>query len=62
MKFIVEARHETFPPLFAVGEKGMAEVDKRQAMRFDRETAGRVAANEKRLRPGRRLLIIKVEG
>jgi hypothetical protein len=60
VKYIVEARHELHPPLFATGEKGMFEVDKSKAMRFSQEKAREIAAAEKRLRPGRRLLIIKV--
>lgn len=61
MKYIVEARHETQPSLYAMGEKGMFEVERNRAARFSQEKAREIAAAEKRLRPGRRLLIIKVE-
>lgn len=59
-KYIVEARHDTQPSLFAMAEKGMFEVDRSRAARFSQEKAREIAAAEKRLRPGRRLLIIKV--
>lgn len=39
----------------------MAQVERTQAMRFTQEQAKWVAKEEKRLRPGRRLFIIRVE-
>jgi len=60
MKYIVEARSEHFPSLYSMSEKGMVECEKHQAARFNEETARRVASSEKKLRPHRRIMIIKV--
>ena len=61
-KYIVEAR-STFgmPSLFAIDFKLMAEVEKKRAFRFTEEQARVRAKAEKKLRPGRKVLIIKVE-
>lgn len=59
--YIVEARSDHFPSLYAVDLKHMAEVSRLHAMRFTQEQAKLVAKEEKRLRPGRRMFIIRVE-
>lgn len=59
--YIVELRSDLFPSLFAVDFKGMAEVTRDMAMRFTEEQAKQIAREEKALRPGRRVFIIKVE-
>lgn len=59
--FIVEARSEHFPSLFAISYKGMAEVTRERAGRFTEEMAKQIAREEKAIRPGRRLFVIKVE-
>lgn len=60
-RYIVEARSTTGQPsLYSVSQLGMAECDRKDAARFDEETARRVAKNEKRLRPGRSVFVIKV--
>lgn len=60
-KYIVEARSTSgFPSLFSVTSRGMFEVERERATRFDHDVAKEIAAREKALRPHRRLLVIKV--
>ena len=62
-KYIVEARSEAgFPSLFSVTPRGMFEVEKAKATRYDEQTAREIAKREKALRPQRRILLIKVTG
>lgn len=62
-KYIVEARSEAgFPSLFSVTPRGMFEVEKARATRYDEEQAREIARREKSLRgAGRRILLIKVK-
>jgi len=61
-KYIVECR-STFgqPSLFAWDNVMTIEVDKSRALRMTEEQARQRARKEKALRPGRKVLIIKVE-
>lgn len=61
-KYIVECR-STFgqPSLYAWDNIMSIEVDKSRAMRMTEEQARARAKKEKALRPGRKVLIIKVE-
>lgn len=60
-KYIVEARSTIGQPsLFAFDNVIMCEIDKERALRMTEEQARQRAKKEKALRPGRKVLIIKV--
>jgi hypothetical protein len=62
-KYIVEARSDAgFPSLFSVTSRGMFEVEKDKATRYDEDIAREIAKREKALRGNsRRILLIKVK-
>lgn len=61
--FILEARSIIGQPsLYAIDSKLMCEVPPDRAMRMTHYQAKERAAFEKKLRPGRRIFIIKTEG
>lgn len=62
-KYIVECR-STFgqPSLYAWDPKLTIEIDRSRAMRMTEEQARQRAKAEKKLRPGRKVLIIAVPG
>jgi hypothetical protein len=60
-KYIVEARSTIGQPsLFAFDNILMVEIEKNRALRMTEEQARQRARKEKALRPGRKVLIIKV--
>jgi hypothetical protein len=61
-KYIVEARSLIgHPSLYAFDNVLMAEIERSKAMRMTEAQARERAKKEKALRPGRKVLIIKVE-
>lgn len=61
-KYIIEARSPIGQPsLYAFDNILMAEIDRSRAMRMTEAQARERAKKEKALRPGRKVLLIKVE-